>query len=307
MPLYRVGTLLVTEPLSSINQMNLRYFILILFYYSCSNDLERIPIVKCGIENEMIKSQYNSKIKLNGTTIYDQLSDRKLQIDYLYGLAKFEIEEMDTSYLRPFDLYLMESKTQNKLLYHFITLDKKSNKLIDKYDFDPDSLEVQLIYQHSSNLDHDGIAIELIEDSSLKDSLKIYVINLEVLETGRIKFISKSISHSEIFKVLTSVQKNTGYYSFIENDIKIDLYLKDGLKAQNYSYKLNIFTPEGCVHTYLGIDSEVKGNSIDIDSIGSFKLFINDKTVNIVNSNFESACEEILELNYELKKTDDNK
>ncbi len=287
--------------------MNLRYFILILFYYSCSNDLEQIPIVKCGIENEMIKSQYNSKIKLNGTTLYDQLSDRKHQIDYLYGLAKFEIKEMDTSYLRPFDLYLMESKTQNKLLYHFITLDKKNNKLIDKYDFNPDSLEVRLIYQHSSNLDHDGIAIELIEDSSSKDSLKIYDINLEVLETGRIKFISKSVSHSEIFKVLTSIQKNTGKYSFVENDIIIDLYLKDGLKAQNYSYKLNVFTPEGCVHTYLGVDSEVKGNSIDIDSIGSFKLFINDKTVNITNSNFVSACEEILELNYELKKTDDNK
>lgn len=290
--------------------MRYNYFILILLYYSCSNhqdELNRIPIVDVLWRIEQDNSFYNEKVKINRTAIFDQLIANRPEIDSLYGLARFKIAEMDSSQLRPFDLYLLESKSQNDSKWHLLTANKEDTHIIDKYDFDPDSLDMREIYQHSSKLDHDGIAITLIEDASTQDSLIFYDHYLEVFETGEIKLISKTASYKEIFKVLTSDQRSTGSYSCYENDVKIELDLKDGLTPENYSYKLDIFTPEGCFHIYQHIDSRIIGNSIVLDSSGNFKLIIKEETIDIVHSNFDSACEDFSELNYELKKSDDNK
>ena len=286
------------------------YLIIILLYYSCTNQqiaLNQLPVVKGGLEYEQNEGQFKERIELNGTAIYQLLKTQNPEVENLNGIAKFSIEEMDSTQLRPFELYLCETIIQKESKWYMLSVSKGTTEVIDSYEFNPDSLELRFIHQHSSKLDHDGIAIEFIEDLSTKDSMIIYNHYVEVFETGEIKLISRSDASSEIFKLLTSSLSNTGNYNITENDIHINLILKDGLSSPNYSYKLNIFTPEGCIHTYLNLDSRVVDNIIEIDSIGSFRLTLNDGSVGIRNNKFESACDDIFELYYDLNKTNDNK
>ena len=92
----------------------------------------------------------------------------------------------------------------------------------------------------------------------------------------------------------------------MEEDVQIKLILKDGKTANSYSYKLNILTPKGCIHSYMDLDCQIINDIIKLDTAGDFKLIIYDQTIQIENTNFESACDDIFELNYELKKTDYN-
>ena len=123
-----------------------------LFVFSCSGpkyELDELPVVYGGLGHKQDKSQYQNKIDLKGTEIHDYLISQNPDIESVLGLAKFQVTEMDSSILRPFELYLLETHRSNKALWQLITVSKENNSVIDSYDFNPDLLELRYVYQHS--------------------------------------------------------------------------------------------------------------------------------------------------------------
>lgn len=275
--------------------------VILITFFSCSNNeinIDELPIVKGGFGVEQDLSIFNKGYNIKDLKLDKELRSQNPSIKKLNALLKFHVEEMDSSKLRPYKIFLFESlDIKKKKENHIITLTQKSNELIDYYTFDSDMMKITHIYQHSSELEHDGIAIELLENKK-HESFTQFSHYLEVFETGKIEFITKSFDSEEAFKHLKFTQNNTGTYSYSKNNLDISLELKDGLSPENYSYNLLLRTPKGCIHKYLNVDHELENNTIPIDTSGKFKLILENKAVRIKNHSFESSCDEIIKLNY---------
>lgn len=281
-------------------------FVISLFIASCKQNTleitEILPLQKSSFNFDEKFRNIESKVDLKNTIFLRNLIERKPYVESAKGIVKFKINEMDTSITRPFELILIETSSRLEKEQMFVSVNKSDKSIIDIFTFNPDSLIIDAIYPHSSELDHDGIAIELSEDKSMNDIPKIIGHYIEVFETGEIKFISKSENDSKAFRKLKRKADYSGYYKFSKDRLSIDFDLRDGIKKGTYAYEMNIRSPKGCINTYRDLNYILPSRIPKIDSIGNFIVQFNRDKMNIENNNYSTGCDELLKLDFELKE-----
>ena len=277
-------------------------FVLTLIFFGCNNNknkqLEKLP----KLDDNFSQSDLQKRVDLSNTNFGKELITRGNK--KINGIARFNISEMDTTKIRPFELILLEVQSDTDKKQMFVSIDKKDNSIIDLFQFSSDSLLLDAVYSHSSELDHDAIAIEFIDKFKAIDQIYIYGHSIEVLETGKIKYLSKYEDFSETFYRLPRTKKDAGFYQYSnDNGLKIDFELKNGVKEGYYAFQYEITTPKGCSNNFINLEYNFKDNIIKIDSIGSTKVIFENNKVKVINPRFQSECDEIIKLNFELNKT----
>lgn len=263
--------------------------------------IQNIPIEKGGFYLKNNDWKYTGE-DVSMTDIGKEILKDENGKKKLFGIAQFELNEMDSSQIRPFKLVLFELVSESESSQIFATLNKTNNSVISSYKFNSNSLILDAIYSHSSELDHDGIAIEFIEDKSTIDKPKVLGHHVEVFETGEIKYISEYQDLIETFNLLPSRNERTGNYHFSNKDLTINFELKDGIENDSYAYKVELASKKGCRSQYSNLKYELDSDEISLDSLGKLVIRLKKNEIIIFCDSYETGCEETLKLNYVLNE-----
>lgn len=285
------------------------FLIYVFLYFGCANSVdiyEGIQVVKGKATFHKKLIELPGKKNMAGSDLEKILKDSGFNFDNFWGIAKFEFDEFDPPFPRPFELVLIQLQKGDMVKNFFVTIGRKEISVIDVLEYDPLENILGDIYLHSSEINHEGIYIEMYDlIKSNEEEFNRYPI--ELLNDGTFKVMKSYKDSWGKFLFLSKSKPLCGFYKTESTDYLIELELKDGSVPKSYCYLIYVTTPIGCVDVYIGDNGVVELNEIKFDSLNTIQIVLLEEEAILVKENYKSGCDENFELNHKLIKKAENK
>lgn len=281
-------------------------YIIILLFSACQQDpngyLKQLTLLNSDLDFNLLNWDAISRIDMTNSDLGKDIIKRESSITRIHGIAQFKVNEMDSAQIRPFELLLLEVYQEKRKKWMLTSVNKSDHSMIDLFEFDPNILKLSTLYAASSSTSHDEIRIIFMEDQSTSATPKIFSHNIEIAETGIIGDVTISEDSGEMFRRLGRTIEYTGIYQYVNNGLNISFDVKNGIDDSTYAFKLFVVSPKGCINMYTNLQHQLKNNTIELDSTGTFGILFKQNKAIIQHKAFHTQCNEVLVLDYILEK-----
>lgn len=271
-----------------------------IFLLSCQDSFEtkikQLPLLTQNQFSGQGNYVFEKQVDLSKTDFQQKLAKVSPSLTNIFGLGKIELHESDSTYLKNFEIILIQSNTSKGAKKALVSYSKTDGSIINVAAFDNSRYHIDNFMWHSSSENHDGMYIELVSH----DSMDIVYREVDIFESGKM-ILREDTSESKIFEHLNQTNPFTGKYSIKTKDWKIIFELKDGTDIGSYAFQMFIYSPKGCSESFINLNWQMRNNCIEF---GDFKLKFQNEEHKLTNTNYKNTCDEILDINFFLEKTE---
>ncbi len=273
-------------------------FALLLFILTvsgCKNQMQ-IPTHDMGLEFDYKHLDYENQDKsidrnlLQQIREIDELSEPKLVCLFNSAFGK-----------DVFKVYLVESKAESSSVSALLVTDYLSKKIIDYYDFNTDTVFLDLLYDRTDSIEGNSLVFSFVNlNTNNNNIITTYdkSINLEgVFGGGKVRG-----SNKYTFQLLDSIKRYSGNYFYETDSFHISLKLKDGIEKGHYAFKFSLQTPKHCVTTHTHLKGILENERFFFEFEPEISILLSNDTLKMNLELNQKECGVIVYQTIELKK-----
>gem|GEM_PF-7030424 len=251
-----------------------------------------LPVLSKGSNFE--ESQFGVWVYLANSALSSDPIIRKNRLKNIYGFGYINLLT-DTVTIRRsvIDIVFIKATRGDEIVHAFCTVDRKTQRLIDGYIYNPSINSIQKIYYNRFEAPK-GWEVDLSNNESAKGELEFKLGCFRINNFGKIDFIEEIPYDKKIYDHLSMTQKYTGQYQYQDDSVKLSLVFKDGRIPDSYTFRFEIATHNGCTLDFLTLDWPIDSTLFLLtheDSISSYSLNPSGKNFNLCMKNYDTYCD----------------
>lgn len=190
----------------------------------------------------------------------------------------------------------------NDTLWHYVTTrNRVTDSIIDALKFNQKDQILDRIYLNKHKENSRNISIDFLQSYMWENTKYFNIQMLEIDSQGIFQYLERVSKIEREIRTLNGKRKYSGTYTYSNEDLKIELRLRDSRNTNNYTMVYRIEDSKGCASTISQLNEVIEKGQINLDSM---QIQINNNNAEVEINDYV-ICDTISKSNIILKKVTD--